>query len=276
MTPLHRLLRNPVAALLLAALLLAVGLPGTAWAAAGLEDRDWQLTQYRTDAGLTDAVEADRPAVLRFEDGRLGGSAGCNRLLGGYTVDGEELRIRPNLASTMMACPPPLMDQEQAVTAALPQVASFDVSDDGLVLTDADDATLLAFTELESTPLTGTTWSLTHYNNGKGAVTSVLPGSDFVLMLADDGRLSGRACNNYRGGFIAADGDFALEGPLAATKMLCPDPEGVNAQEAAYFAALERAAAYRIRGDELVLLDADGATQARFQAAEPAAASPGD
>lgn len=271
MTPLHRLPRITVAALL-----LAVCLPGTTWAAGGLQDRDWQLAQYRTEAGLTDAAESDRPAVLRFEDGRIGGSAGCNRLLGGYTLEDDGLRISPNIASTMMACPPPFMDQEQAVTAALTQVAGFDVTDDRLMLTDADGDVLLAFTELEGTPLTGTTWSLTHYNTGKGAVTSVLPGSDFVLMLADDGRLSGRACNNYRGGFVAADGSFALEGPLAATKMLCPDPEGVNQQEAAYFAALERAAAYRIRGDELVLQDADGATQARFQALEPAAAGPQD
>ena len=271
MTPLHRLPHITVAALL-----LAVCLPATPWAAAGLNDQDWRLDQYRTEAGLTDAVAAGRPAVLRFEDGRLGGSAGCNRLLGGYTLDGEELRISPNLASTMMACPQPLMAQEQAVMAALTQVAGFDVTDDGLVLTDADGEVLLAFAELEGTPLTGTTWSLTHYNNGKGAVTGVLPGSDFVLMLADDGRLSGRACNSYRGGFVAAAGDFALEGPLAATKMLCPEPAGVNEQEAAYFAALERAATYRIRGDELVLLDADGATQARFQAAEPATADPED
>jgi heat shock protein HslJ len=270
MTPLRRL-----PGITVAALLLAVCLPGTTWAAVGLEDRDWELSQYRTDSGLIDAAEAGRPAVLRFEDGRLGGSAGCNRLLGGYTLDGDELRINPNLASTMMSCPPPLMDQEQAVTAALTQVAGFDVTDDGLALTDADGEVLLAFAELEGTPLTGTTWTLTHYNNGKGAVTGVLPGSDFVLMLADDGRLSGRACNNYRGGFIAADGGFALEGPLAATKMLCPEPEGVNAQETGYLAALERAAAYRIRGDELVLLDADGATQARFQALE-AAAGPED
>jgi heat shock protein HslJ len=42
------------------------------------------------------------------------------------------------------------------------------------------------------------------------------------------------------------------------------------AQEAAYFAALERLASYQIDGDQLTLQDADGATLARFEAAAQA------
>ncbi|WP_295884090.1 META domain-containing protein [uncultured Thiohalocapsa sp.] len=264
MTPMHR----PPQPVLVAGLLL-VAAHATPVAASGLEDQDWQLARYRTEAGLTDAAEGGARAVLRFEDGRVGGSAGCNRLLGGYSLEDEVLTIAPNMASTMMACPPPLMEQEQAVIAALGQVAGYGLTDTGLALTDADGEALLTFVELAGTPLTGTTWHLTHYNNGKGGLVTVAAGTDFVLMLADDGRLSGKACNNYRGGYIVSGEDFALEGPLAATKMLCPEPEGINEQEAAYFAALERVASHRIRGDELVLLDADGATQARFRAAQP-------
>jgi heat shock protein HslJ len=134
---------------------------------------------------------------------------------------------------------------------------------------DADGAPLLRFTKLESLPLTSTSWRLTRYNNGKGGVTTVLEGTESLLMLGANGALSGKACNNYRGGYIA-DGDaFQLQGPIAATKMLCGGPEGADAQETAYFAALERAAAYRIRGDELTLTDADGAVQAVFRAAQP-------
>jgi heat shock protein HslJ len=225
--------------------------------------------QYRTDSGLMDATDAGRPAVLRFADGRLSGSAGCNRLLGSYTRDGASLKLAPNMASTMMACPPPLMAQEQAVTKALAATAAFKLGDEGLMLLDTAGRPLLTFRALVPEPLAGTRWQLTHYNNGKGAVTTVLAGTEIVLMLGEDGQLSGKACNNYRGGYIVSGEDFALEGPLAATKMLCPEPEGINEQEAAYFAALERVASHRIRGDELVLLDADGATQARFRAAQP-------
>jgi heat shock protein HslJ len=236
--------------------------------AAGLEGQDWQLTSYRTESGLADAAQAGTRAVLRFEGGRLSGSAGCNRLLGSYTSDGDALELAPNMASTMMACPPLLMAQEQAVIQALGQVTGYSITNDELILTDAAGETLLTFSELQATPLTGTTWRLTHFNNGKGGVSTTVPGTEFMLMLAEDGRLSGKACNNYRGGFVVSGEDFALEGPLAATKMRCPAPEGINAQESAYFAALERAARYHIHGDELVLTDADGAVQARFRAAE--------
>jgi heat shock protein HslJ len=48
--------------------------------------------------------------------------------------------------------------------------------------------------------------------------------------------------------------------------MVCPQPDGIMDQEAAYFAALERVASYQIDGDQLTLKDADGATLARFEA----------
>ena len=239
--------------------------------ASALEQTDWQLAQYRTDTGMTDAVQSDPPAVMRFEDGRITGSAGCNRLMRSYTLDGDELQVSEDLATTMMACPAPLMAQEQAVTGALTQTATYAVDDDGLTLEDAAGEPLLTFTELESSPLTGTIWQLTQYNNGHGGVTGVLPGTNFVLMLSADGQMSGKACNTYRGGYVAEGSEFSLEGPIAATRMLCQEPQGIDDQEAAYFAALERAAAYRIHGDELTLSDADGATLAVFRAAGPGA-----
>jgi heat shock protein HslJ len=251
-----------------AGILLPAAFLAAAVSAAELEQTDWRLVQYRTEAGLADAADAGRPAVLRFDDGRLSGSAGCNRLLGSYTRDGASLKLAPNMASTMMACPPPLMAQEQAVTRALAATAAYQLADAGLMLLDAAGRPVLTFRELAPEPLAGTRWRLTHYNNGKGGVTTVLEGTEIALMLGADGQLSGKACNNYRGGYVV-DGDvFQLEGPIAATKMACPGPEGTGAQESAYFDALERVAAYRISGDELTLTDADGATLARFRAVD--------
>jgi Heat shock protein len=147
MTILHRLAYTTAAVLL-----LVTGWHGNARAAAGLEGQDWQLRQYRTDAGLRAVADTGNVPVLRFEDGRVGGNVGCNRLLGGYTRDGDRLRMQPNMASTMMGCPPPLMAQEQAVATALMQVAGYRVSDDELLLTDADGVTLLTFTALTGAP----------------------------------------------------------------------------------------------------------------------------
>jgi len=262
--------RGLPAAMLALLLFTATAVTMDAWAGAGLEDSAWRLLEYRHGDTMQEAVGGERGAELRFSAGRLSGSAGCNRLMGAYTVEGDRLEMKPNMAATMMACPAPLMDQEQAVIDALGKAAIFRVDDSRLSIQDAKGEPLLILTARPDRPLTGTTWRLTSYNNGKQAVVSVLPDSEFVLQLRDDGQLAGRACNNYRGGYERDDGSLRLVGPIAATRMACPEPDGIMAQEAAYFAALERLASYQIDGDQLTLQDTDGATLARFEAAAQA------
>jgi heat shock protein HslJ len=237
-------------------------------AGAGLEGTHWQLTRYRADAGLAEAAADARRAVLRFEDGRISGSAGCNQLVGGYTLHDGKLQVAPDMASTMMACPPQLMAQEQAVAKALAEAAGYRIGAEGMRLLDAQGRPLLTFTELQPLPLAGTDWRLVSYNNGKGGVTTVLRGTEVSLMIGDDGQFGGKACNSYRGRYTADGGLFQLERPIAATKMACRGPDGAGAQESAYFAALERAAAYRINGNELTLTAAGGAVQLRFRGAD--------
>jgi heat shock protein HslJ len=249
--------------------LLLTAMTGVTANAADLESTEWQLTQVRTGAGLTEAIAGGGRGVWRFSDGRVSGSAGCNRLLGGYRLDGDRLSFEPNLAGTMMACPPPLMEQEQAVVTALGDVAGYELGDAGLALTDAQGTRLLTFAELEAMPLTGTDWRLVQYNNGKGALVSVLGDTAIRLRLDDGGRFSGKACNAFRGGYRVEGRDFSLDGPVAATRMLCPEPEGADEQERAFFAALERAAGFGISGNELLLTDADGKTLAKFRAVQP-------
>lgn len=48
-------------------------------------------------------VRADKPVTLDFKDGRVGASNTCNRIGGGYTLEGDALTVG-NLMSTNMAC----------------------------------------------------------------------------------------------------------------------------------------------------------------------------
>jgi putative lipoprotein len=73
--------------------------------------------------------------VLNGQDGRFAGSGGVNRLMGGYTLTGDDLTLS-NAASTMMAGPPEAMAQEQAILAALPLVRGFRITGNGLTLVD--------------------------------------------------------------------------------------------------------------------------------------------
>ncbi|WP_240096299.1 META and DUF4377 domain-containing protein [Thermomonas flagellata] len=69
----------------------------------------WRLTDARaSDGRRIDAlfVRADAPLQLDFRGGRLAVSNACNRLVGGYALEGGQLVVA-RLAATMMACPDP-------------------------------------------------------------------------------------------------------------------------------------------------------------------------
>ena len=84
-------------------------------------------------------------ATLHFlPNGRLAGSATCNRILGSYETDAAQLRIQP-AGTTMMMCPPALMNQERKLLDLLPAIANYRIDTTGaLVLSTADGKTILA------------------------------------------------------------------------------------------------------------------------------------
>nr|WP_272213693.1 META domain-containing protein [Marinicella sp. W31]MDC2879647.1 META domain-containing protein [Marinicella sp. W31] len=76
-------------------------------------------------------------------DGRISGSAGCNRYMGAIRLGGEGgLEIGP-LAATTMACDAPLVQLERQFFAAIGTVDSFDIGDDGKLLLTADGETVI-------------------------------------------------------------------------------------------------------------------------------------
>ncbi|MBI1264807.1 MAG: META domain-containing protein [Alphaproteobacteria bacterium] len=78
-----------------------------------------------------EALSREHHLSIRFEEGRVSGSAGCNRFTGGYTLTGESLTLT-RLASTQMACADgAVMDQETRLLARLSQVVMFDLTEDG-------------------------------------------------------------------------------------------------------------------------------------------------
>lgn len=102
---------------------------------------NWTLTEINGAAPV-----GPRPPTLEFfEPGRVSGTGGCNRITGGYTVDGDTISFGP-LASTMMACAEEgVMEQERAYVQQLETVDRFSIEGDTLTLT-ADDGTTLVFT----------------------------------------------------------------------------------------------------------------------------------
>ena len=226
---------------------------GSTASAAAVEGTTWRLASLPGhDAAFLDAVPDG--VTVRFADGALQAFAGCNRLRGGYTVDGDRLTFGP-IAGTMMACPPPVGDVENAVVRALTGTQRFAVTGDTLTLT-TDAGSALAFTRVPPPVLDGTSWTVTGFNNGRQAVVSPL--ADTVLTLSfRDGTVSGDAgCNTFRGSY-ALDGDRLAIGRLATTRKACPG-KGVMEQEHQLVAALEAVTTWAIDHGLLDLHRGDG------------------
>ena len=88
-------------------------------------------------------------ATLTVDGGTVSGVGPCNSYRGSIQVDGSSVTIG-SLAETMMACDQPLMDAQDAFTAALRAAETAEVDGDTLVLTGADDTTL-TFTAVDPT-----------------------------------------------------------------------------------------------------------------------------
>ena len=105
-----------------------------------LQAGEWRVEDI-AGAGVID----NSPATLLFgADGRLSGNASCNRLIASYTVDGSKLTISP-AGTTMMACPPAVMDQERKLVDLLGTVSSYNIDREGtLILATASGKKIVA------------------------------------------------------------------------------------------------------------------------------------
>ncbi|BFM41053.1 META domain-containing protein [Synechocystis sp. LKSZ1] len=91
---------------------------------ASLEKQTWQLTQLGEQA-----IKTTKPPTLTFQGKSFSGSGGCNRLVGQFETSGERLLIKEPIASTMMACAEPLMQQEQQFIQALQQAKRYQINE---------------------------------------------------------------------------------------------------------------------------------------------------
>lgn len=198
------------------------------------------------------------------ETGSVGGTSGCNNYNTTYEVSGNQLTFNEPIASTMMACPEPVMEQERDFLVVLAETATFEIAGEELILRDVDGNERARFNSVDQS-LEGTSWQVLSYNNGKGGVTTLIIGTEITANFGDDNQLSGSAgCNSYFGEY-QTDGNNISISSVGATEMACLEPEGLMEQEQQYLAALETAATYKIDGLNMEMRTADGALVATFQ-----------
>ena len=107
--------------------------------AAALENIEWQLVAIgRT---LMMGYDGDKGASLLFEPQgqKIAGSTGCNRYFGTYSLEQDQLSLSP-AGMTRMACPTPLMAQEQQFIEALGSVTGYRLDGRALELLSGREA----------------------------------------------------------------------------------------------------------------------------------------
>ena len=135
-----------IAALMSAALTLS-GCAGTQSSADSqavdepLENTYWKLVAL--DDQPIPVMEGKREAhiVLHTQDSRVAGSTGCNRLMGEYHHDEQELGFG-RLATTRMACPGEVATLERDFLATLNDVSGWQIEGKTLTLTDEQGTSL--------------------------------------------------------------------------------------------------------------------------------------
>ena len=196
----------------------------------GLEGTEWQLVSMRNQDGKMADVLADAPITLAFADGRAAGSAGCNRYFTSYEVDGDHLKLDDKIGTTMMACPAPVMEQEQNYLSLLPQTATFDFAEGKLTLIDADGEALLVFeapttgaSPEEELNLVGPVWEWQRTEMSNDTTITVTNPVSYTVQFKDDGTVLVKAdCKQAVGNFSDENGSLSIElGPT--TMNICSD-----------------------------------------------------
>jgi heat shock protein HslJ len=227
----------------------------------------WRLVELHGETGEMASVLDQTTVDVTFDGGELGGTAGCNRYFGSYSLgEANQLTLGSEMGSTQMACVPEVMDQEQRYLALLAQVETVERIEGHLLLQDADSATLLKFVATEPAALESTEWQAAGINNGKGGVESTATTSLSTAVFAG-GQLSGSGgCNQFTATY-EIEGNQITIGPAAATRKLCNEHEGIMDQEQQYFEALGRASTFSLTPEKLELRDEGGSLQVSLRVA---------
>jgi len=239
----------------------------TTGGSASLSGTGWTLESYQGQTGSPVNAAPRANATLEFDPtGSFGGSTGCNQFSGTYTTQGQSLSMTIG-PMTQRACNGALLTAQQAsLQTLIPQVTSFAITGDQLMLSAQGGATLLTYSA-GLAGLAGTSWTATGLNNGSNAVESnALTGMLTASFAGDGTTFTGFAgCNDVTGTYAASGSDGLSITGLTSTQKSCA--ADANTIESQYTAALGKVATFAISGSTLTLRDSSGATQVTYRLA---------
>lgn len=236
-----------------------------------LAGREFWSTSIAENGQPKDLVEGTR-IRLRFDDGNLGATAGCNSMGGAYSLDGQATAGAPLLVSglggTDMGCEQIRHEQDDWLTAFLLSSPELRLDGDQLIL--ANDTTTIELLDREIADpdrrLDGTEWVVTGFVDGDTATNISVPTPATMTFDAANNLVSGTdGCNDYAGPVEIADGSIGgpVEGdgeiqfgPIEGEQELC---EGYEQYQPRFHAVFESGqASYVIEGPNLTITTREG------------------
>jgi putative lipoprotein len=110
-----------------------------------LTQTNWRLTQLGEEVVANPAGDQAVAIQLQAQNSRVTGFAGCNRMFGGYSLNGEALKF-DQVGATKMAClEEDRMRLEGRVFETLSQVARWKITNSTLELLNAGGQALATF-----------------------------------------------------------------------------------------------------------------------------------
>lgn len=279
-------------ALVVAAVLLAVltgcgddaaeqaGDPAAGGTGTGRTPNGEFLSTEVTEDGKPKKLVKGTLVSLRFDDGEIRASAGCNTMSGPVRFSDGTL-IVTDLAMTEMGCPGEgRHEQDQFVAEFLTAAPAYTYDGTTLKLNTARVGMVLGPREQvrPDLPLEGTRWNVTHTTQGpardaaddpNAAVSAGMAPQNAYLEFAD-GKVTGSDGCNSLFGDATISGDTITFGPIGTTKKACPGVQGSDG----VLKVLTGEVTWRIDHNVLTLTSASGAGLQLQARTEPSTDAP--
>jgi heat shock protein HslJ len=208
-------------------------------AAADLNGRSFLSTKVEGQT-LVDGTQV----TLTFTADSLSAVAGCNTMVGGYTIEDGTLKVAA-LAQTMMACDPETTAQDVWVAALLSGGPALTLDGDELTVKGSDTTLTLGDRSkvADANALDGRSWDIVSLDTAQAPEGAYLSVADGRLYVAT-------GCNRGFGDVTVTD--TAIEvGPIALTRMACED--AINAWEQSLTVFLAGSLEYTVSGTDVTL-----------------------
>ena len=232
----------------------------------------WQVTAY--DAwgnGLVEPLRGSTLTVSLLPQGRLEGETGCGTYIGGYTVDGQSIRLGV-ISKGPDPCGPRRTDEAFAFTQALAVATSWAASSAGLELLDANGQVRVAMVRPGGESLAGD-WVVQRYALSGGRLREALEGSEATISLGRDGQVAGSTgCRIFAGEYEAETDRLIIA--IDVVGLPCEGEE--RRQDRRLRAVFDAAVRWTRDGSSILLRDADGELLAELVPASSVTLPPGE